>query len=386
MSSVDFLDFLPLFVETSDTIRARLDADVNAGVDPTDPNFIDTTEGGMYFDLTQPLVLEMERIWDALSAETPAVMFPAFAWGEYLDEWGVTVNLPRKPAVAAVGFVTFVGNTGGLIATGTQVSPLQTNPDVAPPIFQTVASAVIPGGGSVDVAVQAVNPGVVGNVAAGTITQLNSPNPDVTALTNAAATSGGFEVETDDAYRNRILLEFSQSQGAGNQSDYLRWALAYPGVGDATVQPLWNGPGTVRVIITDPLSNPVAGPVITGLQTELDPVAGQGAGLAPIGAIVTVATVTLVTINVSATVTFATGYSLDGTGGTTGTRAAIVAALADYINGLHPGETVYLRHVQARFFAVKGVLDVSSLLLNGAASNVTVTGLQVATMGTPVLV
>lgn len=382
----DFLDFLPLFVETTDTIRARIDADVNAGVDPIDPAFVDTTEGGIYFDLTQPILLEIERLWDALSAEVPAVMFPAFAWGDYLDEWGVTTNVPRKAAVAATGTVTFTGTVGGLIGTGTVVSPLQTDPDAAPPQFATTASAVIGGGGTVDVPVVATAAGSKGNVAAGTITQLLSPNGNIAAVTNVTATSGGQEVETDDAYRERILLEFSQAQGAGNQADYLRWALAYPGVGHATVQPIWSGAGTVRVIVTDASNNPVAGGVVAGLQAELDPTPGAGAGLAPIGAIVTVATPTLVAINTSATVTFDAGYSLDGAAGTVATRAAITAAIADYINSLNPGQTVYLRHVEARFFAVKGVLDVSSLLLNGAASNVTIGGLQVADMGTVALV
>lgn len=381
----DLLTYLPLFVETTDTIRARIDSDVNAGLDPADPNFIDTSEGILYFDVTQAIILEIERLWDAASAEVPAVMLPQFAWGDYLDNWGVVVNLPRKDAVAATGVVTFSGTAGALVSTGTQVSPLQTDPDVAPPIYATTASGVIGGGGTVDVPVAAVTPGVVGNVPSGTVTQILSPNPNVTAITNAAGISGGQEVETDDAYRERILLEFSQAQGAGNQSDYLRWALAYPGVGGATVQPLWAGPGTVRVIVTDPLNNAVAGAVVTGFQAQLDPIAGQGAGLAPIGATVTVATVTPVTVDVSASVTFAAGYSLDGTSGTIATRDAIVAAIDDYLNALHAGDTVYLRHVESRFFAVKGVLDVASLLLNGAASNVTMTGLQIADRGTVTL-
>jgi uncharacterized phage protein gp47/JayE len=381
----DFLDFLPLFTETTDTIRARIDADMNAGVDPSDPNFADTTEGGIYFDITQTIILEIERIWDALAAEVPAVMFPAYTWGDYLDEWGITVNVPRKAAVAATGTVTFTGTAGTLIATGTTVSPLQTDPDVAPPSFVTASSAVIGVGGTVDVPIVAATPGVIGNVAAGTITLLLSPNAGLTALTNAAAMSGGEEVETDDAYRERILLEFSQSPGAGNQADYLRWALAYPGVGNATVQPVWAGAGTVRVIVTDADNNPVSGAVVSGLQALLDPTPGQGAGLAPIGAIVTVATPTPVTINISATVVHASGYSLDGTAGTVATRAAITQAIADYVGSLAPGDTVYLRHVEARFFAVQGVLDVTSLLLNGAASNVTIGGLQVADLGTVTL-
>jgi uncharacterized phage protein gp47/JayE len=381
----EFLEFLPLFAESTDSIRARIDADVNAGVAPTDPDFIDTTEGGIYFDLTQPVILEIERLWDALAAEVPAVMFPAFAFGDYLDEWGVTVNLARKDAVAATGTVTFTGTPGTLIATGTTVSPLQTDPDVDPPTFATTQSATIGGGGTVDVPIQAVETGVAGNVAAGTITQLLSANAGIAAVTNASATSGGAEVESDDDYRERILLEFSQAPGAGNASDYERWALAYPGVGHATVQPVWNGPGTVRVIVTDENNNPVSTTVVSGLQALLDPVAGQGAGLAPIGAVVTVATPTTVTVNVSATVTHASGYSLDGTAGTIATRAAITAAISEYIDNLNPDDDVYLRHVEARFFAVTGVLDVSSLLLNGAASNVVISGLQVAQLGTVTL-
>lgn len=380
-----FLDFLPLVVETTDTIRARVDADANAGIDPSDPAFIDTTEGGLYFDLTQPVILEIARLWDFGAQEVPATMFPAFAFGQYLDYWGVTLNLPRKAAVAATGVVTFTGAVGTLIATGTQVAVPQTDPEVGAPVFATTASGVIPGGGTISLPVVAVASGSAGNVAAGTVTYLSSPNGGISAITNAASVSGGSEVETDEAYSVRILLEYSQPKGAGNQADYLRWALAYAGVGHATVQPVWAGPGTVRVILTDGNNNPVSGAVVSGLQAVLDPLPGQGAGLAPIGATVTVATPSVVTINVSATVTFAQGYSLDGAAGTIATRAAITSAIADYVNSLNPDDDVVLHHVEARFFAVRGVYDVSSLLLNGAAANVTIGGLQVADMGSVTL-
>lgn len=379
---VDFAEFLPLFAETPDTIRARIDADVNAGVDPLDPLFLDTTEGGIYFDVTQGVILEFARQWDALATEVPAAMFPAFSWGGYLDEWGITTNVERKAAVRATGTVTFTGLVGTLIATGTQVATPQTDPDAAPVIFETTASGTIPGGGSVTVPVRAIDPGSAGNVATGTITLLVSPVAGITAITNPAATTGGSEVETDDAYRERILLEIAQPAGAGNIADYERWALAYPGVGHVTVQPIWAGPGTVRIIPTDADNNPSSPTVVSGLQAQLDPVAAQGAGLAPIGATVTVAAPTSLTINVSATVTHKPGYSLDGTSGTVPTREAIKAAIRQYIDNLGPDDDVIFRHVEARFFAVEGVLDVGSLLLNGAGANVTVAALQVAETGT----
>lgn len=381
-----FLDLIPLGVETPDSIRARVDSDANAGIAPSDPAFIDTTEGGMYFDVTQPVILELARIYDAIFTEVPASMFLGLTWGIWLDYWGVNLGVVRKDAAKALGEVTFTGTQGTLIATDTQVAPPQTDPDVEPPIFRTTASGTIPVGGTLTLAIEADEAGTAGNVAPGTITQLVSPiTGGVSSLTNALATSGGVEVESDEAYRNRLLLEVATPAGAGNQGDYVRWALAYPGVGYAVVQPIWNGAGTVRVIITDAFNNPVAAGTVSGLQAELDPVAGQGKGTAPIGATVTVATPTAVTVTVSATVTFDTGYSLDGSGGTIALRLDIEAALSNYIDQLGPGDDVLLNRVEAQFFAVEGVYNVASVQLNAAAADVSIGALEVASMGTVTL-
>jgi uncharacterized phage protein gp47/JayE len=381
----DLLDFLPIFQETIASIRARLDADVNAGLDPNDTAFLDTTEGGIYFDLTQTAALEIERLWDALSTEIPAAMFPAFAWGTYLDEHGITVNLVRKDQVKATGIVTFTGTVGTLIATGTQVATAQTDPDADPITFVTTASATIPAGGFVDVPVEAVLAGTISNVASGAVSVLLSPVAGIASLANAAATAGGADVESDASFRERILLEYGQPHGAGTAADYKRWAIAYAPVGFATVEPLWNGAGTVRVVVTDQSNNPVSTPVVNGLQALLDPTPGAGAGLAPIGAIVTVATPTLVTINVSATVTLLSGYTFDGAGGTVAVRTAIQDAIKAYINRLAPGDDVIREHVVSQFFTVEGVYDVSNVLLNGSATNVAISALQIARTGSVTL-
>lgn len=381
----DVLDFLPIFQETILSIRSRMDADFNAGVDPADPHFYDTTEGGIYFDLSQTVALEAERLWDAMATEVPAAMFPAYAWGEFLDLHGETVNLPRKAAVKATGTVTFTGTPGTLIPTGTQIETVQVDPDADPVAFEVTVGGTIPGGGSVDVIVEAVDEGVAANVAVGTITILLTPINGVASITNPTATSGGAEIESDELYRQRILLEYAAPRGAGTAADYVRWSIAYPDVGFATVQPLWAGAGTVRVIVTDQQNNPSSTAVVNGLQAVLDPVPQQGQGLAPVGALVTVATATSLTVTVSAVLTLRAGYTLDGTGGTIAVRQAIIDEIKDYIDSLPPGGTVIREHVTAQFFNVDGVYDVSTVLLNGATSNVTVTALQVPRTGTVTL-
>lgn len=363
----DITDFTPVVQETIETIRARLDADVNAGLDPADLRWVDTVEGGVYWDLTQVVALEMERLWDALGTEIPAAMFPSFAWGDFLDDHATTYGLTRKDAIAATGTIQFTGTVGTQIATGTQVSTTPSDPDDDPITYSTTVSGTIPGGGTILLLAQADDTGTEGNVAIGIVNQLSSPIAGIASVSNVTPMASGEDVESDTDLQTRVLVEIESTVGAGTSSDYVRWSLAYPGVGNATVQPLWSGPGTVRVVVTDTDNEPVSGGIVTGLQNELDPPgnAGQGQGLAPIGAIVTVSTPTFYYANAQATIVHQAGYSLDGAGGTIATRASIVAAVTAYVNTLVPGAAVILNRIVYEALTVPGVLDVTSPQLAG---------------------
>lgn len=448
----DLIDFLPLRTETLQSIRARMDADVNAGIPPTDQAFMDTVEGSAFFDLSQVVALEAERLWDMAATEIPAAAFPKFAWGDYLDDHGETIGLERKAAAAATGQVTFSGTNGTLIATGTIVRTAQTDPDSDPIEFATTASATI-ASGTATVGVQAVVPGAQGNLAANQISEMPAPPSGVTSVTNAAAITGGADVESDEAYRERILLVLSSPQGAGTITDYKQWALAYAGVGFVSVEPLWDGAGTVRVMVTDVNNDPVGGTIVSGLKNLLDPAnvattttgtntlptgtlnvvstagfrtsgkidfggqsvtytgktgttftgctggsgaisagsavtqSGEGRGLAPIGAIVTVGTPTTLTVNVAATITYASGYSATGTAGTIALTATITDAIKAYVDALAPGEDVILSKVIAAIADVTGVADVSptSVQLAGVNATKVVAATEVAATGTVTL-
>lgn len=450
----DLTDFTPLASETVASIRARVDADVNAGLSPTDPDYVDTVEGGMFWDLTQCMILEIGRLWDFVSIEAIAATYPAFSWGDYLDLHGDIVGLTRKDASLATGFVTFDAGapvaTALIVSTGTLVGTTQQSADDEPISFRVTAGGTIAiGQQTIILPVAAEEVGSGGNVAANQVDQLLSPVDGIATVTNALALSGGADVESDETFRARILLDWRGSGGAGTQADYRRWALAYPGVGFATVEPVAFGAGTVSVVVTDANNRPFAGTTeVTAIQQLIDPPqasttsvgaqtlpvgtvnvvstsgfdaigkfiaktpsgpqvvaytgktgttftgctggsgslpaatliiqGGKGEGLAPIGAIVAVSTPTLKAITVAATVTCDTGYSLDGASGTIAIRADVEAALRDYLERLPPGEDVIYNHVLARFFAVTGVIDVSSLTVNAGTSNVTVASGEVA--------
>lgn len=324
-------------------------------------------EGGPFHDLTQAVALEAERLWDMLGTEVPASMFPSFAWDEFIDEHALTYGLVRKDAVKATGVVRFTGTQGTSIETGTQVGTEPADPDDEPIAFQTTQSGVIPVGGFIDLNVEALEAGTSSNVAVGVVTLLFSAVGGVASVSNLSAISGGQDQETDEALRDRTLLEIASAQGAGTSADYTRWALAYPGVGRVTVQPLWAGGGTVRVIVTDVDNQPVGAGTVTGLQTLLDPASlpGQGQGLAPIGATVTVMTPAYYYADAKATIVHDTGYTLTGTSGTIATSAAITAAITAYINSLAPGGEVVLNKIEQAILSVRGVHDVTGTQLAG---------------------
>lgn len=488
----DLLTFFPVFQEDVVSVRARIDADANAGVAVDDPLWIDTREGTFYWDVTQPVVIEMARLWDAISVEVPAAAFPLFAWGQYLDEHAAVFGLARKEAIAATGHVTFIGDAGTLVATGTIVSADPATEDGDAIEFSTTESGTIPDGilapgavavtpntaggtmasgtyyytvtaynalgetevsdevdavvvgptGSVfldwpDVtgavgyrvyrspvaggtgqrvhegaasnftdtgvalgaqiapdanatagivlAVEAVEAGQDGNLSALAITNLDTPNVGVDSVYNANPITSGEEVETDEALRTRILFEF-EGQGGGSENDYRRWALSIAGVGRVFVNPVWLGPGTVQVVVMQEDGDAVSPEIVDAVQQYLDPIPGLGRGVAPVGAEVTVQTPAVVNIAVAGTVTFATGYSLDGGGGTIATRAQIEQALSDYVDNLDVGEDVIYEHVKAQLFRVEGVYNVSGVTVNGGTADVALTSdpAQVAQLTTPV--
>jgi uncharacterized phage protein gp47/JayE len=236
----------------------------------------------------------------------------------------------------------------------------------------------------VTLAAQALVPGSAGDVAQNAVTSLDSVLPTIISVFNPVPMTGGKESESDSDFRDRILGEYQGTSGGGNVVDYRRWA-ADQGIPRSTVIPVWNGPGTVLVVAMNADGTPVAAATVTSLQEFLDPTPGLGQGQAPIGATVTVVTSTALPVAITAQVHGENGYTLDGTGNTIATRQAIVSALAAYVQGLQPGDTIIYKHVEACFFVV-GVHQVLGLTVNNGTADIPLaTGAspQVAQLSTP---
>lgn len=371
------MDFLPLYADqTEAVILSRMAAWANEGLDPVAnaDAWVDTREGSHWFTVTMPAIREIARLYDLIGTEVPMSAFVLWAWEVYLDDLAAVYEVFRLPGTPSQGTVTFAGAAGLVIGAGATVSAVPSTPDNPAPLFEVTVGGTIPDGGSgtgtIDLAVQAVDVGEGGDVAAGAITAPSSPLPGIT-FTNAEPTIGGTDVETDDALRTRTL-DAIVAGGPGTVADYVKWAGAWPGVGRVTVVPVWNGAGTVLVMISDPNGQPLPDAVVSALQADLDPVAGQGEGVAPVGATVTVETSTLLSITVAADLTYNSGYSWDGSGGTVAVGQLIQAQIIAYLLTVPPGSSVTLSHISGIIATYPGVFDVASVRLNGTAANVSV--------------
>lgn len=363
-------DFEPLRTETVDTIRARIDANVNAGLDAADVRWQDTVPGGWFYDHTQAFALELEGVYDYVSLELPASFFLPFSFGIYLDYWGDMLDVPRGEPVAATGRVTLVNEGTEVVnaAAGTEVAVPSTDPSVDPLVFVTAESVVLQptgqAGSSADVAIVAEDPGAAWNVAAHAIAQVVSPLSGV-AVDNETAVTGGADEELDEPYKARLLLEFTGARGGGTIDDYIAETLReFPAVGNVVVQAAFAGPNTVRLIISDHEGKPLDAGVIAAVEA-------YWAANGPLDATVTVATVTATTVAVGADLELLPGYTLDGTAGTTPVRPLLDAALGEYFASLAAGADVLHNRVLSTLLnASEGVYNVAGLTLNDGSGPV----------------
>lgn len=339
------------------------------------PDDWDKSEGGPIYNVLAPIAAELAQaaIW---AQEVLRRGFAETTFGQYLDLRAAEHGLTRKPATKATGQVTFTGTPGTVIPAGTQVST--EGSEAAPAIFfVTIEEVTIDSGGTATANIEAVEAGADGNVAAGTITVLAQPVTGVTSVTNAAATSGGADEESDESLLDRLLQKVRQPGTSGNKADYINWALEVSGVGGVQVIPLWNGPGTVKIVLIGTDKKPASTEVVQAVQDYIAPVSGEGEGKAPICMDVTVVAATAVNIDVSATVT------LTGTKTLQEVQTAFEEALDDYFASIAFASDPTVRYVKigSLLLDTEGVQDYSNLLVNGGTANITINLDEVAVRG-----
>ena len=249
------------------------------------PDEYDTTEGSFFYDLLYPVACEIQVLYNKIDIlENNA--FALTAIGEYLDRKVAEQGITRNLATYAKGTLRITGTPGSVILQGAKAATDSM-------LYAVDETTEIPDAGFVEVAATCIIEGSGGNTGADTITRFPVTLPGLTAVTNPAAFTGGYDAESDADLLERYLEKVSRPNVSGNTNHYIEWAKEVSGVGDVQVIPLWNGPGTVKVIIVDMDGRPAEAELIAAVQSHIDE-------CRPIGADVTVESAATKDVNISA--------------------------------------------------------------------------------------
>ncbi len=325
------------------------------------------TEGFPTWDILKAAAFGIKRVWDKVFM-IDYLQDVDNLTGTDLERFIYQrKGLKRKEATHAVGFVNIVRGEG-VVREGDVFS---TSGGVE---FTATETKAVKEGDKV--AVQAINAGLVGNVAAETIVEMPVTIQGIAKITNDAPSADGYDSEDDDSLRDRYYEALREPATSGNVAHYRRWAREVEGVGDCKVFALWKGDNTVQVVIVDDNGLSPTAETVKRCQDYIDPdSAGTGMGEAPIGAHCTVNAATVLNIDVSATIVLDNNVELENI------KASASAAIKKYLASVAlNAEYVSMAKLGNIIISTEGVADYHSLKINGNADRVPVPAKSVAVL------
>ena len=345
------------------------------------PDDRDKRQGSVIYDALAPFcqvlaagAIQLRQFYTQTYAVT--------ATGEDLDNRVAEQGITRFAATHAVRKITVADEDGNpvVLPLGARFSTVSSTS----PVNYTITAQYVEDGVAVPGSYEATceELGVVGNEYSGNLINITF----VQGLASATMTSilvPARNQETDDELRERYFDALNQKAFGGNIADYREKVMGLDGVGAVQIYPVWNGGGTVKLSIVDPIYGPCSPEFIASVQNEIDPEnaageQGSGLGIAPIGHKVTVVTPDEVTINVTANVVLGTNYTKGQV------ETPIKEALASYIQSLRQSWAdatdlneyscdVFVSRISAAIVNVPGVSNVTGVTLNGQAQDIELT-------------
>lgn len=344
---------MPLFEDqTPEIIRSRILSRMESN--------LQTREGSYTSDMVSPVAFELWRVCMTLD-EFISAFYVDENSGKYLDMHAELLGLARRQGTKASAVINFTGRDGATIPAGTSFF-------TASGLEFALSDDVVLVDGAGTGTLTASQVGDEYNVDPGEVDRILRNISGLDSFYNDSA-SGGTDQESDASLYARIVARRKEPPTSGNESHYKEWALSCNGVGDARVTPLWNGPGTVLVIILGydkhPVDDVVTGACADYIETKR-----------PVGACVTVMSAAATGISVSATVT------LDANMSFAAVRAAFVSKLDTYLQSLAFVQyVVHINQIGALLLSVDGVIDYADLTVNGGKSNVEIDSTAVPVIG-----
>lgn len=219
----------------------------------------------------------------------------------------------------------------------------------------------------------------------------NIPNVSLTPIDNINGLSVAEVVEIiipaedeedTESFRERYFESIKRQDYGGNIEDYKRKVKAIHGIYGVKVYPVWNGGGTVKLVIQNSELKAPTEEMVREVQEIIDPVRnqGKGIGVAPIGHTVTVLGVSENKVNVTLNITLEHSKSYHDI--ETEVKAKIENYLLDLSKNWDKKEYIVVRvaQIEARILDIEGVLD-TVVKINGKEENLELGSNEIPVIG-----
>lgn len=338
------------------------------------PDDIDKRQGSIIYDALAPAAMLMAN----QSLTMGMLVREAYiktADNEFLDYRAVEHGTSRQQATAAevkAEFLDSKGNPIDNVEVGDRFASLGDDP-----IFYKVKSINDDLTGILEAEEVGTRPnGYLGQILPVT------PNDTLSWAEVIEVTVPARDAETDDHLRERLLASDSWIAYGGNIADYLDMLSKISTVGGAQVYPVWNGGGTVKLVIVDNDLRAASQELLTQVKNAIDPPddPGLGYGLAPIDHTVTVVAPEEVSIDVSVNVQIDVQSDIEVV------KPKIVEAVNNYfllkrqlwhnlnkLTGRGYSLVIYRSQILGEIMKVDGIVDSTIPLLNSNEEDISMT-------------
>lgn len=321
----------------------------------------DTREGSFVNNMVSAVSYEMWKVLQSLNACIP-IAFVDETSGEYIDKRASEFGLERKSGTKAAVSLTFTGKEGAVINAG---SVFLTEDGLE---YILIESIEIGSSLTATGTAEAAEAGEIYNVKENTITVFGKDINGAETVTNGTEAVGGTDEETDESLVNRLYEYWQKPATSGNVYHYRLWAKAVDGIGEAKIFPLWNGNGTVKVVICSSEMKSVNSDTVSKCKEYIESVR-------PIGATVTVESAVQKGVTVKAVVT------KSGIKTAEGIKAEFEENLTEYLKkNAFKAEKILYHRIAYLLMDIDGVENYTTLTVNGSTADITIAQNEIAVL------
>ena len=320
-------------------------------------NELSKIEGTYNFDIASGVGIGLEQLYEVLDYWEKQTFIDTATEDEIIDKHCVLFGVERRKGAKATGEIEITGKAGQLIRDRTIVINRKGVK------YKTTSQTYLNGKGVGNATIECLESGEIGNCAEGEIVTFEIADTNLYTVTNKKAITGGYEKEPNNLLIQRAREKALRPAHSGNIYDYMQWCKEVDGVGNVHVIPLWNGNGTVKVLISDYNKEQAGEELIKRVRERIENENGR-----PIGATVTIESFKNLDITIGGTVYLKKGYILADVKKVIEAEIKVALQQNKVVYDKGKQHILSLNKIEKLVLEIDGVID-CKLTINGNSEN-----------------